>query len=90
MFEPSYDHLFSFLKSIGFEDASPSDLDRVFTRQDMDIILAFSMLDNAATTRTVRPADLLSTETRLMHHGLIAADSLVELIRKKHAEEEAK
>lgn len=90
MFEPSYDHLFSFLKSIDFEDTSPSDFERVFVRKDMDIILAFSMLDNATTTRNVRPADLLSTETRLVHHGLIAADSLIELMRKKHAEEEAK
>jgi hypothetical protein len=89
MFEPNYEHLFSFLKSIDFEDISSSDYERVFARKDTDIILAFSMLDNATTTRNVRPADLLSTETRLVHHGLIAPDSLIELMRKKHAEEQA-
>jgi hypothetical protein len=89
MFEPLYDHLFSFLKSIDFEDNSPSDFERVFARKDMDIILAFSMLDDASTTRKVRSADLLSTETRLVHHGIIAANSLTDLLRKKFAEEEA-
>ena len=48
------------------------------------------ILDDAGTTRKVRPADLLSTETRLVHHGIIAANSLTDLLRKKCAEEEAR
>ena len=86
MHQPTYDDLFSFLNSIHFQDSSNSDYERVFKREDLDVVLVFSMLANPVTDRLVRDADLLSTETRLVHHGLVAPGSLVKTtsgIKKK-------
>lgn len=90
MHQPTYNDLFSLLNSIHFQDSSNSDYERVFSREDLDVVLVFSMLDNPVTDRSVRDADLLSTETRLVHHGLVAPGSLVKLMIDQRNQKEAR
>ena len=70
--EVTYAEVFALLQRLGFRDSSSSDSERVFQHPESGIVLAFAMLDDPSPLRPVRPADLLSTEMRLQHHGLIA------------------
>lgn len=68
----TYRRLFNHLEQLGFEDVSPSTFERAFQHPTREILLAFSMLDDASEDRPVRAADLLSVETRLQHQGLLS------------------
>jgi hypothetical protein len=67
----SYAELFEYLRELGFEDRSPYPLQRVFEHKQRGMVLAFSMLDDPATERPVRPADITSVEFRLQQEGLL-------------------
>jgi len=70
--EITYESLFEYLERIGFEDTSRSDFERTFEHSEFGILLAFSMLDNAAVDRPVRDADITSVEFQLQQHGLLS------------------
>lgn len=71
MAQLSYTELFDYLQELGFEDHSPYPHERVFEHKQRGMLLAFSMLDDPATDRTVRPADITSVEFRLQQEGLL-------------------
>ena len=68
----TYEWLFAYLKHLGFEDASPSGIEKIFEHAESGILLAFSMLDDPAVNRPVRDADVTSVEFRLQQHGLLS------------------
>jgi hypothetical protein len=59
------------IERVGFKDTSHSKFDRVFTHSQHGTLLAFSMLDDAATARPVRDADITSVEFHLQQDGLL-------------------
>ncbi len=81
MEELTYEVLFDFLQRIGFEDKSSSTFERVFEHAGMEILLAFSMVDNESVDRPVRGADLTSVEVQLQHHGLLT-DTVAGAVRE--------
>lgn len=72
MAEITYERLFTYLEQLGFEDASPSEFERVFENSQRGILFAFSMLDDATVERPARDADVTSVEFRLQQEGLLA------------------
>ena len=72
MAEFTYEALFAYLERIGFEDTSRSDFEKTFEHPTLGILLAFSMLEDTAVNRSVRDADITSTEFHLQQHGLLS------------------
>ena len=72
MAQITYKWLFAYLEGLGFEDSSRSDVERVFEHSGLGVLLAFSMLDDAAVDRPVRDADVISVEFRLQQQGLLS------------------
>lgn len=72
MTQITYEWLFGYLRRLGFEETSQSDLERVFEHLDRGTLLAFSMLDDATENRPVRDADIASVEFRLQQEGLLS------------------
>ncbi len=72
MAQITYKWLFAYLERLGFEDSSRSEFERVFEHSELRILLAFSMLDDAAVDRPVRDADATSVEFRLNQEGLLS------------------
>lgn len=68
----TYERLFTFLEQLGFEDSSPSELERLFEHPGHGTLFAFSMLDDSSVDRTVRDADITSVEFRLQQEGLLS------------------
>ncbi len=85
----TYERLFVFLDSLNFTEVSVNEFERVFSRDNVGVIVAFSMLDDPSPSRLVREADLLSVEYRLIHHGLIGEDGLKEAIRMHNAQDQS-
>jgi hypothetical protein len=77
----TYEWLFAYLKQLGFADSSRSDFERIFEHSELQILLAFSMLDDAAVDRPVRDADITSVEFRLHQEGLLSG-SLADAARQ--------
>ena len=71
MAQITYKWLFTYLERLGFKDTSPSEFERVFEHSEHRILLAFSMLGDAAVDRPVRDADVASVEFRLQQEGLL-------------------
>ncbi len=69
--EPTYNELFEFLLSLGFERSSTTTFEHSFRHDKSGVFLVFSMLDDGNTDRPVRDADLLSTRVHLQESGLI-------------------
>jgi hypothetical protein len=59
---------FSLLRELGFTERPLSAIDIAFEHRPTGIVL---VLGATAETEPVRPADLLSAEVRLQHHGLL-------------------
>ncbi len=67
----TYRQLFAYLEEQGFREVSRSTLERIFEHQSLEILFAFSMMDQATEDRVVREADALSVEFQLQHRGLL-------------------
>ena len=81
---PTYAELFAFLASLGFEESSTDQFERVFEHSDSDAVLMFSLTRGTDEQSPVRPADLLSAEVHLRGNALIS-EPLEGLVRS-HAE----
>ncbi len=68
---------FELLRGLGFTERSVSASDIVFEHRPTGIALVLGV---SAENEPVRPADLLSAEIRLQHHGLLQG-SLEKAIR---------
>jgi len=79
----SYQQLFVFLQSLGFEEYSTSPLDRIFEHPATETIVAFSMIGEGGDSAQVSRSDYLSVDVRLNQNGLIELP-LKDSIREFH------
>jgi hypothetical protein len=79
----TYRELFTFLAGLGFSELDRLPSGNVWNHSPSGIMLLFSQV---APNETVRGADLLSVETRLQHHGLLAG-SLQNAVQAERARE---